>query len=169
MFKHVLRLAVVVGTLCWFGCGGEDDPEDQSERSGPGDGAGAGAGQGPSDPAPQFPSAEDISAALADAGVFFDEGGVTIGDSRIDLGPDGIRLDDASVVSINDGSIVLGAGDGAIAIRTDGTCAELLACCESLTEEAMKTECTTAHNDLMGIPFGGGDFLCGQFVASYCP
>jgi len=167
MLKHALWLAVVAITFSAPGCGGDDDePEEQNEGGGS---AGDNAGGSPGDPGAQVPTEEEIRGALADAGVFFDEGGVTIGDSRIDLGPDGIRVDDASVVSVSDASIVIGSGDASITIRTDGTCAELLACCESVPDEAMKTECTTAHNDLMAIPFGGGDFLCGQVVASYCP
>jgi hypothetical protein len=168
MFKYGVWLAAAI-TLAWFGCGGNDDggDDDPGESVEPGNGAGDGAGQGSDEP--RLPTEEEISAALADAGVFFDEGGVTIGDSRIDLGPDGIRVDDASVVSVRDGSVVIGSGDSAIAIRTDGTCAELLACCESLTEETTKMECSAAHAELSVIPLGGGDFLCAQVVPGYCP
>jgi hypothetical protein len=166
MSRHALWLSAAAVVISCFACGGGDDGEDPADGD---DSPGGASPQGAASPGAQLPTQEQITGALADAGVFIDDGGVTIGDSRVDLGPDGIRLDDAAVVSITDSSIVLGSGDGSIAIRTDGTCAELLTCCETLTDEAKQTECTTTHADLMAIPFGAGDFLCGQFVSSYCP
>jgi hypothetical protein len=151
----LLTAAVVCAAA---GCGSDDGGDDDDDNN-----------QQPNDSQTPIPNAEQINAALADAGVVFDEGGVTIGDSRIDLGPDGIRFDDASVVSVEDGSVIIGSGDGSIAIRTDGTCAELLECCDGLADEAAKMQCMTAHDSLVLVPFGGGDFLCGQAVAGFCP
>lgn len=137
------------------GCGGDDGGDDREQQN--------------NNAQPEFPNDEEINAALADAGIFFDDGGVTIGDSRIDLGPDGVRIDDASVVSVEEGRVVIGSGDASIAIRTDGTCAELIACCEGLSDEAAKMQCVSTHDTLVLVPFGGGDFLCGQAQAGFCP
>lgn len=168
MHKHARWLATAAILFSCFACGGDDDGDDRASGD-DGDGVEGGGGGGGGAPEPRIPTEEEIAAALADAGVFFDDGGVTIGDSRIDYGPDGIRVDDAPIVTLGDGGIMLGEGDSSFTIRTDGTCAELLACCESLTDEMQKTECTTAHNDFMAIPLGAGDFLCGQFLGGFCP
>jgi hypothetical protein len=141
-------------------CGGGDDAGDDDE---PSEDAGA------SQAASRAPSAEDIAAALAEAGVFIDDGGITIGDTRIGVGDDGVTIDDASLVSFTDGGVVFGSGDAAITIRTEGTCAELLACCESLTEESEHSQCISMHDQLAAIPLSGGDLLCAQLVPSLCP
>ncbi len=48
------------------------------------------------------------------------------------------------------------------------TCADLLACCNSLDDADLKAECTTTHSTLSGIGTFG-DLACDNAIPEYCP
>lgn len=99
---------------------------------------------------------DKLACALGDSGVSFTDGGISFGDGGFDLGDAGI--------SINDGSISFGDAT----FGNGKTCADLLTCCNSLSDATEKTQCTTTHGQFSAIG-SFGDIACGESVATFCP